>query len=1559
MLSFFFQDDPGACGLDTTLQHDSHNISSASTSRNTSKSRLEVENVKRQLWKIRAFKDTGESAKKILIKLTDEPKLMKTENDGCEESKNSVDMNESSESESAKDVKDTLLTDDSRQPKTEVESKNNISHTSYQISTTASKKRVRRRSSVSKHRVTFEKIGTFNALPTSQATKDKAFTRPIQLMLDPLTSRNLNFCTMRVSWRPSGSQLEETWEEITNLHDKADSVVASNHQVTCYISSLNGTYTRPTTGHTIKSRPDVYPMISYLIAHSEKHFDVESLQDQLMRTLPNCHAAPIRRMPTVHKSQLEPAIRLICKDHKNSFINTMVSQSLESCAARAANIWKVTHLGVVDGSLAEDMKPAEKAFESLNISTHYHSTRIHYPREKSKKGKPKGVTKSAPGLRRLLSGEETNEDPLDLSASKLVSKHGETMLENHNTVPVNCQLLLECRSVADAVSSLNPSMSENVTKGVNGDDASETPHDVVLTPTSLTHELNTSHGEQDIKGMTVDDKWENMLPRAEVVLTPISLPCEQSPVAATPNLDEINRVSTPNLNSDISPPDNNQSPKAESDTRSVESPEATDGGEVTCGPNAPSSIANKDTASDLNVSKSSKVKAKKDRHNKRKPRKIKPLKTSPPRLDGTGHQGTRKSPRNKVVKTYSKTLSRSKPNSASPSKRGKKTQTGCTSPVSVGTMNNSVSTVKMRDSSPADQDDSTSASAMKGSPTVVAETKAKKRKRLSSNEKRTESDKAQSSIKQSRISKKKKRKLSSKDCTQAGKPSTVSAKENLDVSSQPDQMEARPTVLVRTRIVSQSSYSRQKIRRKGSKCRRKSLNKDTEIMTPDISNVDSRKSTCTTKSDFHTDVLSEFNPPSDVPNKSPQEISLRLGSPEKACYLWKSAKTQQTVTQKTSPRLDVVEQYLLYKQKVTSTPAKQTSPKIIGTCTPVKVLSSFHEVSSISSASQKIIAQDMLCSGPTTEGSSQGLTTPRKSPDNDEYKTVTECSPTKPARGAFHKVTLTTSNPSTQIDMSSPPADTVDLKGNDGIISSNQNAPAGNILNRDKMRTSELPNPNPADCDTGNISHGDKNKNVSDVAPDHVKKRRLSVDICERELDVCQSPTDPKTVVDSSNMNISCGAARARRNVKWPGLSEIVDMLSPVKNTLAYVQNPDNYFSPDKSMTDDEHEVNVDFEFKFDDSNSQNTHLVENNSKVQTPVRGMHGIDVQLHQDCDTSEPTLSGHPNENSEITSVRTMERRNSSSLVDETEDKDIIITFSDDDDCSLSQESGELHKDPEPIDGLVKDCGSDIADTTELPQPCAKPEHKETYEEQSESSNLLWDDSLMPVAPTNIPQACAKPEHMETCEEQSESSNLLWDDSVMPVASTSVASSPRQDIGESLTSHVPVGEDRDSTTTFSGPEESFSHGPQVLDSYEDTDDLNPCKELTHDDNKPGLEDSERIQSPTNEAENSAEDIFHNCEPDGSVSEFSFQSDSSDHEVSGNDYQDSDTDWCIGYLNTLAPGRFGCDFKNSIFKLVLLIGILRSLYDNGLRWMPQNITDDKSTLVQVMAWCHYLSQC
>ena len=73
---------------------------------------------------------------------------------------------------------------------------------------------------------------------------------------------------------------------------------------------------------------------------------------------------------------------------------------------------------------------------------------------------------------------------------------------------------------------------------------------------------------------------------------------------------------------------------------------------------------------------------------------------------------------------------------------------------------------------------------------------------------------------------------------------------------------------------------------------------------------------------------------------------------------------------------------------------------------------------------------------------------------------------------------------------------------------------------------------------------------------------------------------------------------------------------------------------------------------------------------------------------------------------------------------------------------------------------------------------------------------------------------------------------------------------------------------------------------------------------------------------------------------------------------------DLAFHWFNSLAPGRFECDSKTEIFSLVLLIVVFRSSHDNALQWMPQDLTDDKSTLVQVMAWCrqatsHYLNQC
>ena len=72
----------------------------------------------------------------------------------------------------------------------------------------------------------------------------------------------------------------------------------------------------------------------------------------------------------------------------------------------------------------------------------------------------------------------------------------------------------------------------------------------------------------------------------------------------------------------------------------------------------------------------------------------------------------------------------------------------------------------------------------------------------------------------------------------------------------------------------------------------------------------------------------------------------------------------------------------------------------------------------------------------------------------------------------------------------------------------------------------------------------------------------------------------------------------------------------------------------------------------------------------------------------------------------------------------------------------------------------------------------------------------------------------------------------------------------------------------------------------------------------------------------------------------------------------------WLNLTFNSLTPGRFQFNFRKVIFRLTLVNGGWGISYEIVLRWMPQDLTDDKSTLVQVMAWCrqaasHYLNQC
>ena len=69
--------------------------------------------------------------------------------------------------------------------------------------------------------------------------------------------------------------------------------------------------------------------------------------------------------------------------------------------------------------------------------------------------------------------------------------------------------------------------------------------------------------------------------------------------------------------------------------------------------------------------------------------------------------------------------------------------------------------------------------------------------------------------------------------------------------------------------------------------------------------------------------------------------------------------------------------------------------------------------------------------------------------------------------------------------------------------------------------------------------------------------------------------------------------------------------------------------------------------------------------------------------------------------------------------------------------------------------------------------------------------------------------------------------------------------------------------------------------------------------------------------------------------------------------------------WVNSLVPGRCGNNFKSMIFKLTVQNSSWSTGWETALRIMPHNLINDKSTLVQVMAWSwcrqttsHYLSQ-
>ena len=57
--------------------------------------------------------------------------------------------------------------------------------------------------------------------------------------------------------------------------------------------------------------------------------------------------------------------------------------------------------------------------------------------------------------------------------------------------------------------------------------------------------------------------------------------------------------------------------------------------------------------------------------------------------------------------------------------------------------------------------------------------------------------------------------------------------------------------------------------------------------------------------------------------------------------------------------------------------------------------------------------------------------------------------------------------------------------------------------------------------------------------------------------------------------------------------------------------------------------------------------------------------------------------------------------------------------------------------------------------------------------------------------------------------------------------------------------------------------------------------------------------------------------------------------------------------YVNSLGPGRFKVNFRWVIFKLILMVNGWGISCETAFIWVSLGNTYDKSTFVQVMAWC------
>ena len=60
---------------------------------------------------------------------------------------------------------------------------------------------------------------------------------------------------------------------------------------------------------------------------------------------------------------------------------------------------------------------------------------------------------------------------------------------------------------------------------------------------------------------------------------------------------------------------------------------------------------------------------------------------------------------------------------------------------------------------------------------------------------------------------------------------------------------------------------------------------------------------------------------------------------------------------------------------------------------------------------------------------------------------------------------------------------------------------------------------------------------------------------------------------------------------------------------------------------------------------------------------------------------------------------------------------------------------------------------------------------------------------------------------------------------------------------------------------------------------------------------------------------------------------------------------------INSLSPGEYVSNCESIIFQLIMQYSIWSTKYEIIISWMSQNFTNEKWTLVEVMAWCHHVT--